>query len=57
MNTTEIVCLEKILSHLTKLIQLYEFEDTKKLLQLCDTATSVAAQLDYIRNHCDEENE
>lgn len=55
METTEITCLEKILIHLTKIIQLYDFEDTKKLVQLCDIATSVSAQLNSMRN-LDKEN-
>ena len=39
------ICLEKILSHLTKLICITEFENIKDLQKLVDMATSVSAQL------------
>lgn len=58
MEQVEIICLEKILQKLTSVIQMYEFEDSKKLVQLCDVAVEVAAQLNYCRNNVDEsENE
>ena len=38
-------CMEKILSHLTKLICLTEFGDSKELLKYIDMSTSVSAQL------------
>ena len=38
-------CMEKILSHLTKLICLTEFGDSKELLRYVDMSTSVSAQL------------
>lgn len=46
-NTDNInkICLEKILSHLTKLICITEFENIKDLGKLVDMATSVSAQL------------
>lgn len=37
--------MEKILSHLTKLICLTEFGDSKELLKYIDMSTSVSAQL------------
>lgn len=44
------ICLEKILSHLTKLISAIEFENMKELQKLVDMATSVSAQLLAIDN-------
>lgn len=38
-------CTEKVLMHLTKLIQLSEFENIKDLGKLVDMHTSVSAQL------------
>ena len=38
-------CMEKILSHLTKLICLTEFGDLKELSKYIDMSTSVSAQL------------
>lgn len=38
-------CMEKILSHLTKLICLTEFGVSKELLRYVDMSTSVSAQL------------
>lgn len=38
-------CMEKILCHLTKLICLTEFGETKDLQRYVDMATSVSAQL------------
>lgn len=57
MENIEIKCLEKILSKLTSIIQMYEFEDGNKLIKMCECAISVSAQLDYIRNHCEENTE
>lgn len=37
--------MEKILCHLTKLIQLSEFENIKDLGKLVDMSTSISAQL------------
>lgn len=47
-NTPEIKCLEKILSHITKTILLYECEDIPKQIKLID-ATTVAVQLNDFR--------
>ena len=38
-------CMEKILTHLTKLICLTEFGDSKELSKYVDMSTSVSAQL------------
>ena len=38
-------CMEKILSHLTKLICLTEFGDSEELSKYVDMSTSVSAQL------------
>ena len=38
-------CMEKILSHLTKLICLTEFGNSKELSKYVDMSTSVSAQL------------
>ena len=38
-------CMEKILSHLTKLICLTEFGDSKELSRYVDMSTSISAQL------------
>ena len=38
-------CMEKILSHLTKLICLTEFGDSKELSKYVNMSTSVSAQL------------
>ena len=38
-------CMEKILSHLTKLICLTEFGESKELSRYVDMSTSVSAQL------------
>ena len=38
-------CMEKILSHLTKLICLTEFWDSKELWRYVDMSTSISAQL------------
>lgn len=54
-DITEITCLENILKKLTSVIQMYEFEDTENLIKLCDSAVSITAQLDYIRNHYKED--
>lgn len=48
-NTPEIECLEKILSHITKTIMLYECEDIPKQIKLIDAATTVAVQLNEFR--------
>lgn len=50
-------CLERILGHLTKLIQLTEFENIKDLEKLVDMATSVSAQLLAINEETDEDSE
>lgn len=50
-------CLENILSHLTKLIRLTEFENIKDLNKLVNMATSVSAQLLTIDKGTDEETE
>lgn len=50
MDNTEIACLEKILVHLTKIIQLYECEDTEKVVELSNTAINIAAQLNAMKN-------
>ena len=46
-NNTNITrqCMEKILSHLTKLICLTEFGDSKELSRYIDMSTSISAQL------------
>lgn len=54
---TEITCLENILKKLTSVIQMYEFEDTENLIKLCESAVSITAQLDYIRNHYEDDYE
>lgn len=56
MENTEIICLEKILSKLTSVIQMYEFEDGNKFIKLCECAVSVSAQLNYIRNNYKPQN-
>lgn len=38
-------CLQKILCHLTKLICLSEFGETKELKKYIDMSTSISAQL------------
>lgn len=38
-------CMEKILTHLTKLICLTEFGDSKELSKYVDMSTSISAQL------------
>ena len=38
-------CMEKILSHLTKLICLTEFGNSKELSKYVDMSTSISAQL------------
>ena len=38
-------CLEKILCHLTKLICMTEFGDSKELSKYVDMSTSISAQL------------
>ena len=38
-------CMEKILTHLTKLICLTEFVDSKELSKYVDMSTSISAQL------------
>ena len=38
-------CMEKILSHLTKLICLTEFGESKELSRYVDMSTSISAQL------------
>ena len=38
-------CMENILSHLTKLICLTEFGDSKELSKYVDMSTSISAQL------------
>ena len=48
-NPPEIKCLEKILSHITKTILLYECEDISKQVKLIDAATTVAVQLNDFR--------
>lgn len=45
INKVNKECMEKILLHLTKLIQLSEFENIKDLHKLVDMSTSVSAQL------------
>lgn len=45
INNVNKECLEKILIHLTKLIQLSEFENIKDLCKLVDKANEVSAQL------------
>lgn len=56
-DKTEIICLEKILSKLTSIIQLSEFENPGKLIKLCYCANSIAAQLDAVRNNTNENDE
>ena len=48
-NPPEIECLEKIWSHITKTILLYECEDISKQVKLIDAATTVAVQLNDFR--------
>lgn len=48
-NPPEIECLEKILSHITKTILLYECEDIPKQIKIIDVATTVAVQLNEFR--------
>lgn len=38
-------CMEKILCHLTKLICMIEFGDSKELSKYVDMSTSISAQL------------
>ena len=45
INQVNKQCMEKILIHLTKLIQLSEFENIKDLHKLVDMSTFVSAQL------------
>ena len=52
-NNINQTCLENILSHLTKLICITEFENMKDLQKLVDMATSVSAQLN-VTNTSDE---
>lgn len=49
-------CLEKILSHLTKLICITDFENMKDLQKLVDMATSVSAQLNVTNEATENEN-
>lgn len=49
-------CLEKILSHLTKLICVTEFENMKDLQKLVDMATSVSAQLNVTKETMENED-
>ncbi len=44
-NNVNKQCMEKILTHLTKLICLSEFEDIKNLSRLVDMSTSISSQL------------
>ncbi len=44
-NNVNKQCMEKILTHLTKLICLTEFENIKDLQKLVDMSTSISAQL------------
>lgn len=50
-------CLEKILSHLTKLICVTEFENIKDLQKLVDMAASVSAQLLSVTTGNNEESD
>ena len=50
-------CMEKILTHLTKLICLTQFGEEKELSKLIDMATSVSAQLNVTNNPVHEEVE
>ena len=50
-------CMEKILTHLTKLICLTEFGEEKELSKLIDMATSVSAQLNVTNNPVHEDVE
>lgn len=50
-------CLEKILTHLTKLINLTEFENIKDLNKLVNMAISVSAQLLSTTEDIEEEIE
>ena len=54
-NNTNKQCMENILLHLTKLIQLSEFENIKDLSKLIDMSTSISAQLLAIDGY--DENE
>lgn len=49
-------CLEKILSHLTKLICITEFENMKDLQKLVDMAMSVSAQLNVTNESNNKKN-
>ena len=49
--------MEKILLHLTKLIQLSEFENVKNLSKLVDMSTSISAQLLAIDGYEESEDE
>lgn len=58
MDNVNKQCMEKILLHLTKLIQLSEFDNIKDLAKLVDMSTSVSAQLLAIDDiDLDEESE
>lgn len=51
-------CMEKILTHLTKLISLMEYEDTNTMHELVDMSTSISAQLiaiEKLENYIDDE--
>ena len=45
MDSVNKQCLEKVLIHIAKLIQLSEFENIKDLCKLIDKANEVSAQL------------
>ena len=49
-------CMEKILSHLTKLICLTEFGDSKELSKYVDMSTSISAQLIAIDEQENQKN-
>ncbi len=49
-------CMEKILTHLTKLIVLMEYEDIKTMQKLVDMSVAISTQLIEIEN-CGEEYE
>ena len=49
-------CMEKILSHLTKLICLTEFGDSKELSRYVDMSTSISAQLIAIDEQENQKN-
>lgn len=57
MDNVNKQCMEKILMHLTKLIQLSEFENIKDLCKLIDKVNEVSAQLLAIDDAINGESE